>query len=124
MVEVPRLRRRLCLGCRAWLGHSRLMTSIARGRADVEDGALLEEAVTSALASTGVEVDVAVVDNASDPPATPPEDLGSGVIWNQLNRGPRHPRPAAVPGRVRLGSRWSRSAPSGTDPRVLILAGR
>ncbi len=51
------------------------------------DGTLLDRAVTSALTSEGVQVEVVVVDNGSDPPATPPADPRVTLIRNTRNRG-------------------------------------
>lgn len=53
------------------------------------DGDLLERSVAATLASTGVEVTVTVVDNASDPAATVPTDPRVRFIRNPTNRGVR-----------------------------------
>jgi GT2 family glycosyltransferase len=51
------------------------------------DGALLQPAIDSALASTGVVVRVIVVDNGSDPPAAPAPSDRVTVVRNADNRG-------------------------------------
>jgi GT2 family glycosyltransferase len=51
------------------------------------DGALLDAAVGSALESTGVDVRVIVVDNASDPPAAVVDDPRVEIVHNDANRG-------------------------------------
>ncbi|MBW3580117.1 MAG: glycosyltransferase [Actinobacteria bacterium] len=51
------------------------------------DAGLLDAAVESALGSTGVDVGVVVVDNGSDPPATPPGDERVVLLRNPANRG-------------------------------------
>lgn len=51
------------------------------------DGPLLETAVSSALASDGVEVRVFVVDNGSDPPAAVPSSDRVTLVRNTENRG-------------------------------------
>ena len=51
------------------------------------DGELLAAAVDSALASTGVEVNVIVVDNGSEPPATVLDDPRVTLVRNAANRG-------------------------------------
>lgn len=51
------------------------------------DGDLLAAAIDSALASEGVEVNVIVVDNGSDPPATVPNDPRMTLHRNDANRG-------------------------------------
>lgn len=51
------------------------------------DGDLLAAAVDSALASTGVEVRVVVVDNGSSPPAEVVEDPRVRLVRNPANRG-------------------------------------
>ncbi|HVE94421.1 MAG TPA: glycosyltransferase [Acidimicrobiales bacterium] len=51
------------------------------------DGPLLEIALRSALESTGVEVHAIVVDNASDPPASVPDDPRVTLVVNATNRG-------------------------------------
>ena len=51
------------------------------------DGALLDEAVASALASEDVSVTVTVVDNGSDPPATVVGDPRVRLIRNDANAG-------------------------------------
>lgn len=51
------------------------------------DGDLLRRAVESALASTGVDVRVIVVDNGSDPPAEVPPDPRVEVVRNETNLG-------------------------------------
>lgn len=51
------------------------------------DGVLLGEAVSSALASEGVDVNVLVVDNGSDPPAAVADDPRVTLVRNPANRG-------------------------------------
>lgn len=51
------------------------------------DGPLLVAAVDSALASEGVDVRVAVVDNGSEPPATVPDDTRVTLVRNPVNLG-------------------------------------
>ncbi len=51
------------------------------------DGDLLGRAVSSALASEGVDVNVLVVDNGSDPPATVAADPRVTLVRNARNRG-------------------------------------
>ncbi|HWC12360.1 MAG TPA: glycosyltransferase, partial [Acidimicrobiales bacterium] len=51
------------------------------------DGELLDAALASALASTGVDVEVVVVDNGSEPPATVPADARVLLLRNEANRG-------------------------------------
>lgn len=51
------------------------------------DGDLLDDAVASALASTGVDVEVLVVDNGSETPVVPSSDPRVGLIRNATNRG-------------------------------------
>lgn len=51
------------------------------------DGDLLTAAIDSALASVGVDVNVIVVDNGSDPPATVPDDPRVTLVRNTVNRG-------------------------------------
>ena len=51
------------------------------------DGPLLQIAVDSALASTGVAVNVIVVDNGSEPPAAPEPSDRVVVVRNTSNRG-------------------------------------
>ncbi len=51
------------------------------------DGPLLEIALESALASLGVSVHVIVVDNASDPVASVPDDPRVELVVNHENRG-------------------------------------
>jgi len=51
------------------------------------DGELLDAAIQSALAASGVEVQVIVVDNGSEPPATVPEDPRVILIRNDTNLG-------------------------------------
>ena len=51
------------------------------------DGDLLAHAVDSALASDGVDVNVIVVDNGSDPPAVVPADDRVRLVRNAANRG-------------------------------------
>lgn len=51
------------------------------------DGEVLDAAVASALGSTGVDVEVVVVDNGSQPPAAPGSDPRTRVIRNEVNRG-------------------------------------
>jgi GT2 family glycosyltransferase len=53
------------------------------------DGALLDRALGSVLASEGVEVASVVVDNGSAPPAVAPDDSRVRVIRNAENRGVR-----------------------------------
>ena len=53
------------------------------------DGALLDRALTSVLASVGVDVRVTVVDNGSEPPAVVPDDSRVRLIRNAENRGVR-----------------------------------
>jgi GT2 family glycosyltransferase len=71
------------------------------------DGELLDAAVRSALESTGVEVNVIVVDNGSDPPATVVDDPRVAMVRNALNRG-------VAPGR-------NQGAAHGTAPFVCFL---
>lgn len=71
------------------------------------DGALLAAAVDSALASTGVDVRVIVVDNASEPPATVPDDPRVTLVRNVDNRG-------VAPGR-------NQGAALGSSPFVCFL---
>jgi len=71
------------------------------------DGDLLDAAVRSALESTGVEVNVIVVDNGSDPPAAVVDDPRVGLIRNALNRG-------VAPGR-------NQGAAEGSAPFVCFL---
>lgn len=51
------------------------------------DGDRLAVALESALAATGVDVDVTVVDNGSDPPAVLPDDPRVHLVRNEVNRG-------------------------------------
>ena len=51
------------------------------------DGELLDAALASALASTGVDVEVVVVDNGSEPPATVAADPRVRLLRNEANRG-------------------------------------
>lgn len=51
------------------------------------DGPLLDIALGSVLESTGVDVRVVVVDNASDPPARVPDDPRVALVVNATNRG-------------------------------------
>jgi GT2 family glycosyltransferase len=51
------------------------------------DAALLDTAVDSVLASTGVEVSVVVVDNGSVPPARVVQDARVQQLRNEQNRG-------------------------------------
>lgn len=51
------------------------------------DGELLETAVTSAMQSRGVDVNIIVVDNGSDPPAIVADDERVTLIRNAENRG-------------------------------------
>lgn len=51
------------------------------------DGALLDAAVSSVLASRGVEVELVVVDNGSEPPAVVPDDPRARLVRNDQNRG-------------------------------------
>lgn len=51
------------------------------------DGARLDTALASALASEGVDVNVIVVDNGSDPPAAVISDLRVRLVRNRANRG-------------------------------------
>ena len=51
------------------------------------DGELLDLAVTSALRSQGVDVNVIVVDNGSDPPASIPDDDRVRLVRNDANQG-------------------------------------
>jgi GT2 family glycosyltransferase len=51
------------------------------------DGALLDVAVESALASEGVSAQVVVIDNGSDPPARPRATTGVEVLRNEANVG-------------------------------------
>ena len=65
---------------------------MSRGTVDVviltwNDGDLLAAAIDSALASEGVDVNVIVVDNGSDPPATVPDDPRVTLHRNPDNRG-------------------------------------
>jgi N-acetylglucosaminyl-diphospho-decaprenol L-rhamnosyltransferase len=53
------------------------------------DGELLDRALTSVLASVGVDVRVIVVDNGSEPPAVVPDDSRVRLIRNAENRGVR-----------------------------------
>jgi GT2 family glycosyltransferase len=53
------------------------------------DGDLLDRALTSVLASEGVELGVVVVDNGSDPPAVVSADPRVSVLRNAENRGVR-----------------------------------
>jgi len=53
------------------------------------DGDLLERALASVLGSEGVDVEVVVVDNGSEPPAVVPADARLDVIRNCQNRGVR-----------------------------------
>lgn len=71
------------------------------------DGPLLDAAVASALASTGVDVHVIVVDNGSAPRATVPDDPRVTLVRNVANRG-------VAPGR-------NQGAARGTAPFVCFL---
>ncbi len=71
------------------------------------DGELLAAAVDSALASTGVAVNVIVVDNGSEPAATVPADPRLTLVRNDANRG-------VAPGR-------NQGAAAGTAPFVCFL---
>jgi GT2 family glycosyltransferase len=51
------------------------------------DGILLDRAVSSALRSVGVEVEVFIVDNGSVPPVPRPVDRRTHLIRNPVNRG-------------------------------------
>lgn len=51
------------------------------------DGELLGSAVSSALATEGVDVNVLVVDNGSEPPATVADDPRVTLARNECNRG-------------------------------------
>ncbi len=51
------------------------------------DGPLLDRALSSALASTGVAVRVLVVDNGSDPPVRCDGDPSVVLVTNDVNRG-------------------------------------
>ena len=71
------------------------------------DGELLAAAIDSALASTGVDVNVIVVDNGSEPPATVPDDRRVTLVRNPANRG-------VAPGR-------NQGAAAGAAPFVCFL---
>jgi GT2 family glycosyltransferase len=71
------------------------------------DGDLLDGAVASALASIGVDVEVLVVDNGSEPAVVPPRDPRVRVIRNTTNRG-------VAPGRAQ-------GIESSTSPVVCLL---
>lgn len=71
------------------------------------DGDLLERAVGSALASEDVDVNVVVVDNGSDPPATVPADDRVRLVRNARNRG-------VAPGR-------NQGVAEGCSPLVCVL---
>lgn len=51
------------------------------------DGVLLDRAVSSALRSRGVDVEVIIVDNGSEPPVPRPIDPRVRLIRNSTNRG-------------------------------------
>lgn len=51
------------------------------------DGGLLDAAVESALCSVGVDVNVVVVDNGSEPPATVAPHPAVTLLRNRVNRG-------------------------------------
>ena len=51
------------------------------------DGDLLDAAIRSVLESVGVDAEVVVVDNGSDPPAVIPDDPRLRLIRNPTNRG-------------------------------------
>lgn len=53
------------------------------------DGDRLDRSIDATLSSTGVTVSLTVVDNASDPPASVPDDARVDVIRNTTNRGVR-----------------------------------
>ncbi len=71
------------------------------------DGELLTAAVDSALASTGVDVNVIVVDNGSEPAAVVVDDPRVTLVRNDANRG-------VAPGR-------NQGAAVGTAPYVCFL---
>jgi len=65
---------------------------VSAGTVDVviltwNDGDLLAAAVDSALASTAAKVNIIVVDNGSEPPATVPDDPRVTLVRNDANRG-------------------------------------
>jgi GT2 family glycosyltransferase len=64
-------------------GHDRVAVVILTWN----DGDLLDAAVRSALASEGVDVDVVVIDNGSDPPAVIDANERICLIRNEVNRG-------------------------------------
>ncbi len=51
------------------------------------DGERLAVALDSALSSSGVDVNVIVIDNGSDPPASVPDDPRVRLVRNESNRG-------------------------------------